>query len=136
MTYDNTGRLSTLNGQKAGQANKTYLTVNGYTTQGALQQYTFGNLVLRQNGFTNSLQQQSSFVDYYGGVADASKQLLNASLDWGGSNNCSDRGSRACRLGAGPQRTVARRAGESGEAEATLRLSATACSARQTRARQ
>ena len=54
--YDNAGRLSTVNGQKTGEANKTYASSVSYTAHGAISEMKLGNNLWEHTIFNNRLQ--------------------------------------------------------------------------------
>jgi RHS repeat-associated protein len=81
--YDGLNRVSQVGGASCGNAPGAYATTFQYAPHGAPTQYAMGNGVLHEPSYNNRLQ-MSGFIDL---DSKTGTQLLNAALNWGGSNN-------------------------------------------------
>jgi YD repeat-containing protein len=55
-SYDAAGRISTIDGQKSGEQNKTYASQFSYAAHGAVASMTFGNNLVERRDFNSRLQ--------------------------------------------------------------------------------
>jgi RHS repeat-associated protein len=81
--YDNTGRLSSLTGQKTGEANKTYASSISYSSHGAISDLKLGNNLWEHSNFNSRLQPTEIGL----GTAQSGVDRLKLEYSYGTTNN-------------------------------------------------
>jgi RHS repeat-associated protein len=81
--FDNAGRLSSVEGQQGGAAQKTYANSFGYAPHGAVERVRLGNGRWEHTSFNSRLQQQEIGI----GASAADSGLLKLTYDYGTTNN-------------------------------------------------
>jgi RHS repeat-associated protein len=82
-SYDGAGRLSTVNGQKAGELNKSYAAGFSYTAAGAVSAMQMGNGLVEQTTFNARLQP----VQIKLGTAASPSSVVQLDYGYGTTNN-------------------------------------------------
>jgi YD repeat-containing protein len=82
-SYDGAGRLNTVNGQKAGELNKSYASGFSYTAAGAVSAMQMGNGLVEQTGFNARLQP----IQIKLGTATSPASVVQLDYGYGTTNN-------------------------------------------------
>jgi RHS repeat-associated protein len=82
-SYDGAGRLSSVNGQKAVEANKTYAAGFSYWAQGAVKAVTLGNGLIEQTTYNARLQMTQMKL----GTASSPASVVQLDYGYGTTNN-------------------------------------------------
>src|SRR5207247_945426 len=81
--YDTAGRISSVTGQKAGEAGKTYVSSLAYASHGPVKSVRLGNGLWEHTDFNNRLQP----IQIGLGTTSTSSSVLNLDYSYGTTNN-------------------------------------------------